>query len=371
MDVSTRKRHSDANESNGKGEETEKKSRQDRTGILLGYGNPLLDISVQASKDYLEKYGLEANNAVLAEDKHKPMYKEMSEMPGVEYIPGGATLNSIRVAQWILQTPNATSFFGCIADDEFGQKLTDAARGAGVDVKFQFTDKEPTGTCAVVCTDKNRSLVANLAAANCFTENHLDDPKNWTAVEIADFVYFGGYPLTVCPDAMVRIAKYAAENNKTVLMNMSAPFLCQFFKEPMLKMLPYADFWFGNETEAEEFAKSNDLGTTDRKEIAMKIANWDKVNKSRKRTVVITQGADPAIVVTDGQTKEYPVIPIDASNIVDSNGAGDAFVGGFLAQLVKGKPMASCMQSGLQVANIILQQAGCTLADKPPADLTS
>jgi len=42
-------------------------------GILLGYGNPLLDISVQATKDYLEKYGLEANNAILAEDKHKPM----------------------------------------------------------------------------------------------------------------------------------------------------------------------------------------------------------------------------------------------------------------------------------------------------------
>jgi len=47
--------------------------RMAEEGILLGYGNPLLDISVQATKDYLEKYGLEANNAILAEDKHKPM----------------------------------------------------------------------------------------------------------------------------------------------------------------------------------------------------------------------------------------------------------------------------------------------------------
>ena len=31
---------------------------------------------------------------------------------------------------------------------------------------------------------------------------------------------------------------------------------------------------------------------------------------------------------TDGKVKEYPVIPIAAEDIVDTNGAGDAFVGG-------------------------------------------
>merc|ERR1719422_2601852 len=281
--------------------------------------------------------------------------------PDVEYIPGGATLNSIRIAQWQLKTPNATSFFGCIAKDQFGDILTKAAQKAGVNVKFQYTDKEPTGTCAVVCTDKNRSLVANLAAANCFTEEHLDNKENWAAVEAAKFIYFGGYPLTVCPAAMLRIAKFAAENDKVVAMNMSAPFLCTFFKEQMLQMLPYADYWFGNESEADEFAKSNDLGTTDRKEIAKKIAEMKKENASRKRTVVITQGRDPAIVVTNGEVKEYPVIPIPEKDIVDSNGAGDSFVGGFLARLVEGKSLDECMANGHRIANIILQQPGCTL----------
>lgn len=35
----------------------------------------------------------------------------------------------------------------------------------------------------------------------------------------------------------------------------------------------------------------------------------------------------------------YPVEPLEASAIVDTNGAGDAFVGGFLAQLVLNKPI--------------------------------
>ncbi|CAL1530611.1 unnamed protein product [Lymnaea stagnalis] len=330
-------------------------------GILLGYGNPLLDISVQGTSAFLEKYGLKADNAILAEDKHKPMYEEMiKEFEDVEYVPGGATLNTIRVAQWLLQVPEATSFIGCIGHDKFGETLASAAKNAGVLGKFQYTNKEPTGTCAVICTGKQRSLVANLAAANCFTEDHLDIAENWAAVENAKYIYFAGYPLTVCPSAMLRIAKFAADNNKIVSMNMSAPFLCTFFKEPMLKLLPYVDYWFGNESEAADFSKANDLGTTDIKEIAEKIANWEKVNTTRKRIVILTQGADATIVYAEGKVTSYDVHPINQDDLVDTNGAGDAFVGGFLAKLITGQSIDDCVNEGHRVANIILQHTGCT-----------
>ena len=42
-------------------------------------------------------------------------------------------------------------------------------------------------------------------------------------------------------------------------------------------------------------------------------------------------------MVENGQVSEYKVLPIEASEIVDTNGAGDAFVGGYLAQLVRAK----------------------------------
>lgn len=38
----------------------------------------------------------------------------MIEKYDVEYIAGGATQNSIRVAQWFLGLPHATSYTGCI-----------------------------------------------------------------------------------------------------------------------------------------------------------------------------------------------------------------------------------------------------------------
>ena len=32
------------------------------------------------------------------------------------------------------------------------------------------------------------------------------------------------------------------------MMNLSAPFLCQAFKKPMMEALPYVDILFGNES---------------------------------------------------------------------------------------------------------------------------
>lgn len=66
-------------------------------------GNPLLDISANVDEDFLSKYDLKPNNAILAEEKHKPLYDEMIKKYKVDYIPGGATQNTLRVAQVIVR----------------------------------------------------------------------------------------------------------------------------------------------------------------------------------------------------------------------------------------------------------------------------
>lgn len=43
------------------------------------------------------------------------------------------------------------------------------------------------------------------------------------------------------------------------IMNLSAPFLCQFFRAPMLEASPYWDVLFGNESEALAFAEANEI----------------------------------------------------------------------------------------------------------------
>ena len=46
-------------------------------------------------------------------------------------------------------------------------------------------------------------------------------------------------------------------------------------------------------------------------------------------------------------------------------GAGDAFVGGFLAQLILGKPIAEAVRCGHYAAGVIIRRSGCSFPDTP------
>ena len=54
---------------------------------------------IKVTTAYLEKYQLESNHQILAEEKHLKMYQEIVDLFPVEYLPGGATLNTMRIAK--------------------------------------------------------------------------------------------------------------------------------------------------------------------------------------------------------------------------------------------------------------------------------
>ena len=110
---------------------------QDMAGALMGLGNPLLDISADVDQSVLDKYGVKLNDAILAEEKHQPLYPELVAMDSVQYIGGGATQNSIRVAQWMSQAaPGMTSFVGCVGKDSYAEQLKAAVGSDGVNALY-------------------------------------------------------------------------------------------------------------------------------------------------------------------------------------------------------------------------------------------
>lgn len=50
------------------------------------------------------------------------------------------------------------------------------------------------------------------------------------------------------------MAKHASENNKLFCLNLSAPFICQFFKDNLMQVMPYVDVLFGNETVSQKLS---------------------------------------------------------------------------------------------------------------------
>ncbi|KAI0005714.1 Ribokinase-like protein [Xylariaceae sp. FL0662B] len=327
---------------------------------LLCLENPLLDIQAVGNEDLLKKYDLKANDAILADAKHAPLYDELLNNYDAKLIAGGAAQNTARGASYILP-PNSVVYLGGVGDDKYAAILRDAVKQAGLRVEYRVDPKEPTGRCGVVITGHNRSLCTDLGAANHYDLDHLKSPEIWKLVKGADFYYVGGYHFTVCPPAIMALGEEAATNNKTFVVNISAPFIAEFFKDPLDESSKYWDYVICNETEAAAFAKSHGLeSTTDVKSIAKSLANLPKANTKRPRVAVITQGTQPTVIAIQGQdeVKEFSVPTISADKINDTNGAGDAFAGGFVAGLVQGKHLETCVALGQWLARLSIQELG-------------
>jgi len=334
---------------------------------LYGQGNPLLDISAEVDEAFLKKYELQPGNACLAEEKHMPLYAELAAKGDVVYVPGGATLNSIRVANWVAGGKDGwATYSGSIADDKYGKVLKENSEAEGLNMPMYYTTDAVTGTCGVCVVGKERSLCANLAAANKFDAKHLEDPKVWAVVEAASVYYSAGFFLTVSPPAMMKVAEHSfSKEGATYCLNLAAPFIVDFFTEPLQQQLPLVDILFGNETEAVALSKKMEWGTEDVAEIAKKAQAIPKKGK-KPRLVVFTQGKDAACVADGEGVKKYDVPAIEASKIVDTNGAGDAFVGGFLAYFCADKSIEQCVAQGNAAARHIIQQSGCQFGGAPP-----
>lgn len=101
-------------------------------------------------------------------------------------------------------------------------------------------------------------------------------------------------------------------------MSLAAPFVVQFFTDAVNQILPYADYVVGNGekqqysrtsfffcdiscsfTEHEAAALGEKFGFgTDLREIGRRVCGLPKQNALRPRTVIFTQGANPALIIT-------------------------------------------------------------------------
>lgn len=225
----------------------------------MGLGNPLLDISCNCGQDFLDNYGLKANDVILADDsRHKDLCKDMESKFECNYIAGGSVQNTLRAAQWMVRKPNSMTFFGAIGDDRFGKIMADKSREQGLNAIYMIDKDTPTGTCACLISNNNtcRSLVAYLGASQKFRLDHLVQNKQF--IEKARFFYASGFHLVVSPESVMHLAQHAHNNEgKLFCLNLSAPYISQFYSKPLLEVFPYVDLLFGNETEAEAFAALN------------------------------------------------------------------------------------------------------------------
>lgn len=147
-------------------------------------------------------------------------------------------------------------------------------------------------------------------------------------------------------------------------LNLSAVFVIQFYGEDVKFALERADFVFCNEDEADAWGKANGMEGASREDIAKALASIPKVSTKRPRCAIVTQGSHPVILSTlnaegNATVETIELEKIDKSTIVDTNGAGDSFVGAFFAAFIQGKSIPDCIRAGNHLAGIVITKSGC------------
>ena len=311
--------------------------------------------------------------------RYQQTNKQQARDDSVEYIPGGSGLNTMRVTQWLLGAPGSTVFIGTTGEDEFGNILHRTTATEGVEMLRLNVEKEQTGTCAVLTCNDSRSLVANLGASGVFKPEWLTkNSELCKTINSAGLYYITGFFLRTSPETVRRVVDIAHSRKKAVCINLSAPFVCSGVGSLFDEMFPHTELVFGNKSEYLALEEALDWKLEgDSEAILTKIASAIPSKGSLvTRHVIMTQGGDDVLVASRTENKEtevrcFPTPDVPQSEVVDTNGAGDAFVGGFLAKYSKQGSISECVKVGQWAASIIIRRPGCTIPPLPPGCLVT
>jgi len=331
-----------------------------RENIFLCVGSPLVDIIATVDEEFLNTYDLKSNNAVAACAKNIKVFEDLEKFQPC-YQAGGCALNTARTFQWILKCPKLSIVVGAVGKDSYCKILKNRLDEELVNYVFEEINGVATGKCAVLLTGDNRSLCTDLGASKYFEIRHLKRKEVWTAIEEAEYYYVPGFFLGVSTECLMEVVKHSVSKGKTFAFNLSAPFLCENYKKEIDDLLPFVDILFGNESEARAFARIHNFKSDVLEEILLFIStfNFNKTELAKSRITVITRGPNPVYLVANNKITNYSIKM--GCKVKDTSAAGDAFVGGFMAQFVMKKPLEQCILSGISTAGKVIENIGCSL----------
>lgn len=194
-------------------------------------------------------------------------------------------------------------------------------------------------------------------------ESNIINNKNIQgALSDCKIIYMEGFFITERFSTANYFVKYAKQNNKAFVFNVSAPYLCEKYAQDMKHFVENCDILFGNINEFTALCKAMKLEDIDTlfKHLLSIYVNEKEMEYGK--IIVMTNGAKNVICMHSQNVREsYDVPSIEKNKIKDTVGAGDSFVAGFLAALCKGKDPSTALTWGCKAAREIIQQSGCTI----------
>jgi sugar/nucleoside kinase (ribokinase family) len=223
---------------------------------------------------------------------------------------------------------------GMVGRDPFGELALSILRSGGVDLTFVVRSQAPTTTTICpVNAEGNRLFLHRVgSSAEVFPE-----PIEFTPTMLTGMSHFHLANLFALPQMRLRAPesiRRAREAGLTTSLDTGWDARGRWL-EDIAGCLPYVDLLFVNQDEARMLSGSSDPDQAARRMQAL-----------GARDVVIKLGAEGCAVFASEGAARFPAFDVD---VVDTTGAGDCFVAGFLAALGEGR----CYQEAAYFANAV------------------
>lgn len=238
--------------------------------------------------------------------------------------PGGNPLN---VAVYVARLGGESTYVGAVGTDSYGKMMIDAIKGKGVDVSHLKVLDGNTAVTHVEIVDGDRILGE-------YEEGVLADFK----LNKDDIDFLCGY------DMVVSGLWGMCENELPALKEKGAVIAFDFatkLDDPVVGIaIPYVDYAF--------FA----IDDKDDDEIKSFMI---EMHKKGPKVVVVTRGEKGSMAYDGRDFYSYGIVECD---VIDTMGAGDSYIAGFLYAVCQGKNIPDAMADGAKNSSITISYFG-------------
>ena len=312
----------------------------EKTYDVVGIGNAIVDVLVQADDDLLDNFELTKGTMALV-DEAQADHLYASVGPGLE-TSGGSAANTLA---GVAQLGGRAGFIGRVRNDQLGGIFAHDIRSVGARFDTPAATEGPsTARCLILVTpDAQRTMCTYLGASVGLDPADLD----LEMVAQAKVLYLEGYlwDSDEAKAAFIAAAEVARAHGGEVALSLSDAFCVERHRESFQELVDgHVDILFANEMEITALYKANSF-----EEAA------DQV-RGRCKLAALTRSEQGSLVLNGAGT--HSVAPFKLGPLLDTTGAGDLYAAGFLHAYTQGQGIDACGRLGSLCAGQVVTQLG-------------
>lgn len=259
--------------------------------------------------------------------------------------PGGAPMN---VALHLNRIGQKVSISSKVGNDDQGKKLLAFLEDSGLQTDLIQTDETSPTSEVLVHLDENNNATYEICEPVAWDKLVLTDSLLSQAKSSGLIIY--GTLASRNPETRHTILQLL-ENNvvKLIDVNLRQPYDT---REIVEQLILKSDIVKLNDEELGVFGQWYNKHKHDEESLVRWFAE-----EYNSKMVIVTKGDKGALLYSDGEFYEHPGFKVDA---VDTVGAGDAFLAGFIAALLEGKTNDKALEFACAAGAFVASKAGAT-----------